>query len=149
MRKLRKDAKPIDLNLARKLYWQDGLYLRQIASHFRVAPATLLARFRRNGIPTRSRGEVLREGWSAWKDIHPNQPKHRRKRINGENKLIHRVMAERVLGRPLKTNEMVHHIDGNRLNNVNANLLICTRSYHAWLHRKLQKQSKEETNGCI
>ncbi|MFA4834821.1 MAG: HNH endonuclease signature motif containing protein [Dehalococcoidia bacterium] len=149
MRNLRKDAKFIDLELAKKMYWEDGLYLRHVSQYFKVAPATLLARFRKFGIPTRSRGATLKTAWKPWKANHPDQPKHRRKRINGENRLIHRVIAEGVLGRPLTNQEMVHHIDGNRLNNENSNLLICTRSYHAWLHRKLQKLFKEKSNGSI
>lgn len=48
----------------------------------------------------------------------------------------HRVVAERVLGRRLKRHEEVHHIDGNKRNNKNENLLICTRAYHRALHRR-------------
>lgn len=34
----------------------------------------------------------------------------------------HRIVIARALGRPLKRHETVHHIDGNRQNNVLANL---------------------------
>lgn len=49
----------------------------------------------------------------------------------------HRKIAEKVLGRPLKRNECVHHIDGDKTNNKNSNLLICTVKYHAELHSKM------------
>ena len=56
----------------------------------------------------------------------------------------HLVIAEKVLGRSLKyikhshpDNEVVHHIDGNKRNNANANLLICTSKYHKSLHRRI------------
>jgi len=49
----------------------------------------------------------------------------------------HVLIAERVLGRKLKEGELVHHINGNPQDNRNANLLICSRSFHVWLHRKL------------
>lgn len=50
-----------------------------------------------------------------------------------------RVIAERVLGRPLKRSEVVHHWDDDGLNNEHSNLLICSRGYHIWLHHKLKR----------
>lgn len=59
--------------------------------------------------------------------------------VNGHTvyKFQHRRIAEVALGRLLKPGEVVHHIDGNKLNNANNNLLICSQSYHGWLHRKM------------
>ena len=56
----------------------------------------------------------------------------------------HRLIAERVLGRPLRKNEVVHHIDGDKQNNKNSNLLICERWYHWWLHIKINKLRRVE-----
>jgi len=49
----------------------------------------------------------------------------------------YRSIAARALGRPLKTNEVVHHINGDKKDNRNCNLLICTDSYHRWLHWRM------------
>lgn len=46
----------------------------------------------------------------------------------------HRVVAESMLGRPLRPDEIVHHIDGNKRNNDPSNLQIMTQSEHAKLH---------------
>lgn len=47
----------------------------------------------------------------------------------------HVVIMERRIGRRLLSDEHVHHIDGNRLNNESNNLALVTRSGHARLHR--------------
>jgi len=38
--------------------------------------------------------------------------------------LQHRLIAEKIVGRPLKTFETVHHKDGNKINNVPKNLIV-------------------------
>jgi hypothetical protein len=49
----------------------------------------------------------------------------------------HRVVAEKLLGRRLSSQEIVHHRDGNRTNNLSSNIVVCkTRFYHKVLHRK-------------
>lgn len=52
------------------------------------------------------------------------------------NKYVHRLLAEKALGRPLKKSEVVHHLDYDRTNNDPSNLVICTQSYHKILHAR-------------
>ena len=51
---------------------------------------------------------------------------------------IHRKMMEDFLGRKLSRNEVVHHIDGIKTNNVMNNLLLMTNSEHSRLHMEVR-----------
>jgi hypothetical protein len=54
--------------------------------------------------------------------------------LGGRRFYAHRVLAQRWLGRPLKPNEIVHHIDRDGLNNSPSNLQVATRRMHAKAH---------------
>lgn len=50
----------------------------------------------------------------------------------------HRLVAEKMIGRYLKENEVVHHINENKLDNRPENLKVMT----AWEHMKLHAEIK-------
>lgn len=47
----------------------------------------------------------------------------------------HQRIAEKAIGKKLPTGAMIHHVDGDGLNNKNSNLVICQdTAYHKLLH---------------
>ncbi|HAL73628.1 MAG TPA: HNH endonuclease [Clostridiales bacterium] len=68
------------------------------------------------------------------------------------SRLAHRVIVEQRLGRPLASNEVVHHRDGNRYNNIPDNLVVFptagdhTRFHNTyrWFIRQLEQIQEEE-----
>jgi hypothetical protein len=55
--------------------------------------------------------------------------------VGAKKRLQHVVVAEKVLGKPLPPRAVVHHVDGDRLNNEPANLVVCPDpAYHQLLH---------------
>lgn len=58
--------------------------------------------------------------------------------------LEHRLQAELKLGRTIKEKEIVHHIDGDKVNNVPDNLFVCENDkHHQNTHSQLERVSME------
>jgi len=57
-------------------------------------------------------------------------------RINGKRVLEHRYIMEQFIGRQLKSNEHVHHINHNKSDNRIENLQIMNPSEHVKLHTR-------------
>ena len=54
----------------------------------------------------------------------------------------HRLVAEEKIGRYLKENEVVHHINENKLDNRPENLEVMTTQEHIKLHAKKRKRDE-------
>lgn len=54
----------------------------------------------------------------------------------------HRLIMEKHLGRYLESNEIIHHVDGNIINNKLENLEVMSQSEHMKLHNNLNKEKQ-------
>ena len=61
--------------------------------------------------------------------------KYKAIKIDGVKHDYHRWLMEQELGRKLDFNEIVHHVDENKLNNDIENLQVISRSEHARMHQ--------------
>jgi hypothetical protein len=65
-------------------------------------------------------------------------------RGTNKGRLVHVVAMEKRLGRRLRPDETVHHIDGDRQNNDDDNLALVTRAGHGRWHRLADKLAGRE-----
>lgn len=62
---------------------------------------------------------------------------YHRVRVNGRYVMAHVLIAESALGKALPEGAVVHHVNENRSDNRNANLVICqNQGYHRLIHRR-------------
>lgn len=62
--------------------------------------------------------------------------------VNNKVKLLHRHIMEEFLNRKLEKDEVVHHVDGNKLNNDIENLELMLSREHHRLHSPSEKMKK-------
>ena len=56
----------------------------------------------------------------------------------GKTQVLHRLIAQSVLKRPLREGEVVHHANGNHRDNSLANLVLMKQETHSALHNYIK-----------
>lgn len=69
------------------------------------------------------------------------QPDHPRTK-SGFYVAEHRLVAEKKIGRYLKENEVVHHINENKLDNRPENLQVMSNSEHMKMHAEMKRRNR-------
>lgn len=119
--------------------YRSGETIAELAAAYGVSRPTLAKALDREGVkrrPAKQReGRISGEANPAW-----NGGRRRRKdgywlvwSSDGE-RLEHRVVMERQLGRKLHGDEIVHHRDADKGNNAPSNLEVMSRADHARHH---------------
>lgn len=122
------------------LYYLCELSIFKVAKIINVKHQTLYYRMKQAGMILRPQKQSMGKGEQStnWKGgVYLCCGYLRIASGENEGQLVHRLIAEKVLGRKLRKGEDVHHINGDRSDNRNSNLLICSHSFHIWLHRKI------------
>jgi len=71
-------------------------------------------------------------------------------RIDGKLIYEHVLKAEQVLNKKLPTEVIIHHVDGDNLNNENSNLVICpNQAYHLLIHARMRLLKFVESGGKL
>jgi hypothetical protein len=129
----------------RQKYEAENLTTRAIADMVGVAQMTIYGWLKKLGIKPRRRGSIDERGPKnpAWKGgrknhcgyivcLRPEHPNANKRGYVGEHQLI----LEQKLGRYLRPNEVVHHINGDKGDNHLENLKLMFDRDHRSMHSR-------------
>jgi hypothetical protein len=148
-------ALSIPISTVRRVLLEDGV-LRTRAEGVRLAAS-------QGKIGAESRGKT-RTFTSEWKEnIRKSRLKHGEEHAMGtrttsqgyqeftrgpsKGRRVHDVLIEETIGRSLRRDECVHHLNGDRSDNRIENLQLMSASHHARLHRLSEPFRKRDEKG--
>lgn len=133
--------------------YEHGKSMGNIAEQLNITPSCVRKYFVKYGIARRGNCDHFRDkpfnnpnwrgGKKEYKDGYitiycPDHPKA----MKGKYVYEHQLVVEEHIGRILRSDEVVHHIDGNKHNNDINNLLLMTNSDHLRLHSIIRRCKK-------
>ena len=117
----------IDVDEVVDLYVNKKMSAQSIAEKLRISKRSVLNLLRKNGVKIRSKSDYKLDH-TVWSGYAVEQ-----------GQLRARKAVEAFLGIKLKPHNVVHHIDGNKLNDDPRNLLPCEdESYHKMLEARIR-----------
>ncbi len=126
-----------------------GETIKEIAARFGVSRPTIAKSLSRSRVTRRAAkqriGVMSGDRNPAWKGgRHQRVDGYWVLRVDGADRLEHRVVMERAIGRALRADEFVHHRDGDRSNNDPSNLELMTQSDHVRHHAPEMRAARYE-----
>lgn len=146
----------IDIAKLAQEYAVDRTAVRRCAEAHGVSIQIVYRRMRQAGVPIRHGGDATRGTQAGpknpnWKDgITRRTSGYILERRNGKQQFQHRLVAESVLGRPLRPGECVHHKNGIKSDNRPENLeVLSSHAEHMKRHSDPLTMSERGRLGCI
>jgi DNA-binding NtrC family response regulator len=130
-------GKKIDTHKAKTML-DNGYRLKDVAKELKISMTTAREKLKAKGIESDRFHKHYREKDSGY--ILILKPSHPRADKSGYVP-EHTLVMEQMLGRLLKPDEVVHHINGNKSNNQPENLRLMTAFQHKQLHSSLDRKT--------
>jgi hypothetical protein len=143
-----------------RLYWDEGLNLREIGCKLGVVSQAVLQTMKKFGIKRRTKSEVTRGekhyNWKGGRYLHKDgyvyvKAENHPRKSNRGYVFEHVLIVEKHLNRFLRKGEVVHHFNGIKTDNRIENLIVMRQQDHSNLIPLFKKRIRvlEEENKTL